>query len=91
MGQTPVSGPKKSVSGTGHPLTPATFKVPVAGGNLHVARWGAGPYIVLGVHGVTASCMSLLPVARRLGPSSRLSRRTCAVGATRLPSRGRSG
>ena len=56
------------MSKTGNPLTPANFEVPVAGGNLHLARWGAGPYIVLGVHGVTASCMSLLPVARRLGP-----------------------
>ena len=74
------------MSRTGNPLTPANFEVPVAGGNLHVAHWGAGQYIVLGVHGVTASCMSLLPVARRLGPSSRLLRQTCAVAATRLPS-----
>ena len=41
--------------------------VPVAGGDLRVGRWGTGPRVVLGVHGVTASLMSLVPVARQLG------------------------
>lgn len=41
--------------------------VAVAGGSLHVGRWGGGPRPVLGIHGITASSMSLLPVARRLG------------------------
>jgi len=50
-------------------LEPVSFEVPVAGGGLHVARWGeGGQRVVLGVHGVTASSMSLLPMARRLGP-----------------------
>jgi lipase len=49
-------------------LQPATFEVAVAGGGLHVARWGQeGQRVVLGVHGVTASSISLLPMARRLG------------------------
>ena len=41
--------------------------VPVAGGALRVGRWGTGSRVVLGVHGVTASLMSLVPVARHLG------------------------
>lgn len=41
--------------------------VPVTGGALRVGRWGTGPRIVVGVHGVTASLMSLVPVARHLG------------------------
>jgi pimeloyl-ACP methyl ester carboxylesterase len=50
-------------------LEPVGFEVPVAGGDLHVARWGEeGQRVVLGIHGVTASSMSLLPIARRLGP-----------------------
>ena len=40
---------------------------PVAGGALRVGRWGAGRRVVLGVHGVTASSVSLVPVARQLG------------------------
>jgi len=44
--------------------------VPVAGGVLRVARWGDGP-VVLGIHGITASSMSLAPVARHL-PEHRL-------------------
>jgi pimeloyl-ACP methyl ester carboxylesterase len=50
-------------------LEPVSFEVPVAGGRLHVARWGEGGQVVLGIHGVTASSMSLLPIARRLGPA----------------------
>lgn len=40
--------------------------VPVAGGELRVARFGDGPAVVLGLHGITGSCMQLVPVARRL-------------------------
>lgn len=40
--------------------------VPVAGGELRVARFGEGPAVVLGLHGITGSCMQLVPVARRL-------------------------
>ena len=49
-------------------MEPTFFDVPVAGGDLRVARFGAGPTTVLGIHGVTASSMSLAPVARQLGP-----------------------
>lgn len=54
--------------GGGSPL-PATelLDVPVAGGTLRVARFpGDGP-LVLGLHGITASWVSLAPVARALG------------------------
>jgi pimeloyl-ACP methyl ester carboxylesterase len=44
-----------------------TLAVAVAGGELHVARWGDGPRTVLGIHGITASSLSLVPVVRRLG------------------------
>ncbi|MGC9963693.1 MAG: alpha/beta hydrolase, partial [Acidimicrobiales bacterium] len=40
--------------------------VPVAGGELRVARWGSGDAVVLGIHGITGSCMQLAPVAHRL-------------------------
>jgi lipase len=52
----------------------ARFGVPVAGGSLHVAR--AGPpvakamCVVLAIHGVTASLMTWLSVARELGPGT---------------------
>ena len=45
---------------------PEFFDVEVRGGALRVARWGSGPRLVLGVHGVTASSMSLAPLARQL-------------------------
>lgn len=48
-------------------MTPAGVDVPVAGGPLRVARWGDGPAPVLGIHGITASSVSLAPVARHLG------------------------
>ena len=49
-------------------VPPVDLEVSVAGGHLHALRWGRGPRAVLGIHGITASCMSLLPVARRLPP-----------------------
>jgi len=45
-----------------------SLEVPVEGGALHVALWGEGPEVVLGIHGVTASSMALVAVARHLGP-----------------------
>jgi pimeloyl-ACP methyl ester carboxylesterase len=45
---------------------PEALEVPVAGGVLHVARFGGGGTVVLGIHGITGSCMQLAPVARRL-------------------------
>lgn len=49
-------------------MGPTFFDVPVAGGDLRTARFGDGPRPVLGIHGVTASSLSLAPVARHLGP-----------------------
>lgn len=42
------------------------FRVPVAGGELQVARFGSGSRPLLGIHGITASSMGLLPVAHHL-------------------------
>jgi pimeloyl-ACP methyl ester carboxylesterase len=53
-------------------VTPTFFDVPVSGGELRVARWGEGPATVLGIHGNTASSLSLAPVARHLGPGRAL-------------------
>ena len=39
--------------------------VPVAGGNLRVAKWGQGESVVLGIHGITGSSMQLAPVAAK--------------------------
>ena len=52
--------------GTAVAGAPEQLDVDVAGGRLRVARWGSGPVPVLGIHGITASSVSLLPVARRL-------------------------
>jgi pimeloyl-ACP methyl ester carboxylesterase len=48
-------------------MEPTFFDVGVQGGDLRVARFGDGPTTVLGIHGVTASSLSLAPVARQLG------------------------
>ena len=45
-----------------------TFTVPVQGGDLAVLRWGEGPKVVLGLHGITASSMLFGAIAQRLGP-----------------------
>jgi pimeloyl-ACP methyl ester carboxylesterase len=41
--------------------------VGVAGGTMHVTRFGTGRRTVLGIHGITASSMSMAVVARHLG------------------------
>lgn len=41
--------------------------VDVSGGRLHVTRFGSGSRAVLGIHGITASSMSMAVVARYLG------------------------
>jgi pimeloyl-ACP methyl ester carboxylesterase len=46
---------------------PAFFDVGVAGGAMRVGRWGTGERLVLGIHGVTASSVSLAPIAHHLG------------------------
>ena len=48
--------------------TPELFDVAVAGGALRVGRFGDGPAVALGIHGITGSLMQLAPVARRLPP-----------------------
>lgn len=47
--------------------TPQFFDVAVDGGAMRVARFGSGDRIVLGLHGITGSCMQLVPVVRHLG------------------------
>jgi pimeloyl-ACP methyl ester carboxylesterase len=45
---------------------PEWIDVPVTGGDLRVARWGAGPNIALAAHGITGSSMSWAVVGRHL-------------------------
>lgn len=47
---------------------PESIEVQVQGGRLRVARWGHGPEVVLGLHGITGSSMQLAPIADLLGP-----------------------
>ena len=44
------------------------LEVPVAGGALHVGRWGDGDAVVLAAHGITGNHKSFQAVARALGP-----------------------
>ena len=46
----------------------AAFDVPVAGGALHVGRWGDGRQVVVAAHGITGNHRSWQGVARALGP-----------------------
>lgn len=45
---------------------PTFLDVPVAGGDLRVARWGQGERVVLAAHGITGNGLGWLPVARHL-------------------------
>jgi pimeloyl-ACP methyl ester carboxylesterase len=55
------------------PIEPyEAFSVPVAGGSLHVGRWGQGDKVVVAAHGVTANHRSWQSVARALGPDMSL-------------------
>ena len=47
---------------------PTFTDVAVPGATLRVATWGSGP-VVLGIHGITASSVSLAPVARAVAGS----------------------
>lgn len=47
-----------------HPY--ASFDVPVAGGSLHVGRWGDGDHLVVAAHGITGNHRSWQAVARAL-------------------------
>jgi pimeloyl-ACP methyl ester carboxylesterase len=46
-----------------------SLDVPVGGGALRVAQWGDDPPRILGLHGITASSVSLAPLARALAPA----------------------
>ena len=45
-----------------------SFEVPVAGGALHVGRWGDGDRVVVAAHGITGNHRSWQAVARALEP-----------------------
>jgi pimeloyl-ACP methyl ester carboxylesterase len=45
---------------------PELIDVPVAGGRLRVARWGTGPNVAIGAHGITGSSMGWRAVGRHL-------------------------
>jgi len=47
---------------------PEFFNVAVDGGNMRVSRWGNGPKVVFGIHGVGASAWMFLPIVGKLGP-----------------------
>ncbi|GAA3408700.1 alpha/beta hydrolase [Streptosporangium vulgare] len=47
-------------------MNPVLSDVEVPGGTLRVARFGAGPRVIVAVHGITASLMAWAGVARRL-------------------------
>ncbi|MGJ6961558.1 alpha/beta hydrolase [Streptosporangium sp. G11] len=47
-------------------MNPVLSDVEVPGGALRVARFGAGPRVIVAVHGITASLMAWAGVARRL-------------------------
>jgi len=51
---------------------PEFIDVDVPGGQLRTAVWGEGAQAVIGIHGVTASSLSLAPLARHLDGSRRL-------------------
>ncbi len=42
------------------------LNVPVDGGNLRVLQWGTGKRVAIAIHGITASAMSWLAVARHM-------------------------
>ena len=51
------------------PLEPYDeLSVPVAGGSLHVGRWGDGDAVVVAAHGITGNHRAWQGVARALGP-----------------------
>ncbi len=60
------------VAGPGDGVAPECVDVDVPGGSLRTARWGAGSRTVIGIHGVTASSVSLAPVARHLDAAHQL-------------------
>lgn len=53
----------------GRALRTEFFDVAVAGGPMRVARLGSGGPLILGIHGITGSCLQLAPLARRIDGS----------------------
>lgn len=47
-------------------VTPRSISAPVAGGELHALVWGDQPDLLVCLHGVTASAVSIQPIADRL-------------------------
>lgn len=47
----------------------SSFDVPVAGGSIHVGRWGEGDHVVVAAHGITGNHRSWQGVARALSPN----------------------
>ena len=43
-------------------IVPADLQVPVEGGDLHALTWGSGDQVVIAIHGITASAISLQPL-----------------------------
>ena len=64
-------------------VPPTDLQVPVDGGDLHALSWGTGDQVVIAIHGITASAISMQPLADRLAGRYR-------VVAPDLRGRGRS-
>jgi lipase len=64
-------------------IPPADLQIPVRGGELHALTWGDGDDTILAIHGISASAVSIQPLADRLAGSYR-------VVAPDLRGRGRS-
>ena len=60
---------RRAVASPAMALEPySSFDVPVAGGSLHVGRWGEGDKVLVAAHGITGNHRSWQGVARALGP-----------------------
>src|SRR5690349_25054338 len=64
-------------------IPPVDLRVPVGGGELHALTWGDGDETILAIHGISASAVSIQPLADRLAGRYR-------VVAPDLRGRGRS-
>ncbi len=53
-------------------IAPADLLVPVEGGDLHALTWGSGDDVVIAIHGITASAVSIQPLADRLADRYRI-------------------
>ncbi|GAA1960023.1 alpha/beta hydrolase [Microbacterium deminutum] len=53
-------------------VTPDHLQVPVTGGELHALTWGSGDEVIVAIHGISASAVSVQPLADRLASRYRL-------------------